>query len=124
MDTVDRNLWIFYGLGLVSIMLLLGATMLWWQTRAWQRGPLRWSSPIDRPVVAGLHSAGSAKRPWWFAPSERIEAWLRPWPGMARYERLLRQTGWPYLRKISARRLRLTPGHTCRGGLFAGKFSR
>lgn len=95
MDTVDRNLWIFYGLGLVSIMLLLGAAMLWWQTRAWQRGPLRWSSPIDRPVVAGLHSAGSAKRPWWFAPSERIEAWLRPWPGMARYERLLRQTGWP-----------------------------
>jgi tight adherence protein B len=87
--TFDWRLGGFFLLGLLSLLLLMGSALLWWQARA------RHSPRLDpgRPVAVARVDVRQARH--WLSASPRLDHWLARWPGIRTYEHWLRQTGWP-----------------------------
>lgn len=88
MATMDPRLWGFFVLGLLSLLLLMGALALWWTARA--RHPQRLG-----PIALATPRSGLKDPRHWLSTSPRLDGWLAHVPGIARYDRWLRQTGWP-----------------------------
>lgn len=91
--TMEVRYWSFFALGLLSLMLFMGALVLWWQARTLQRSQQRLPGWAARSSAATSASARRASR--WIGTSPRLQQWLNRLPGMARYDRFLQQTGWP-----------------------------
>ena len=94
MGTLDIRYWSFFALGLLSLMLLMGALSLWWQARTSQRSHQRLPGWRQRPVVTTTGSRARASLRW-LSASPRLEQLLERLPGIKRYDRFLQQTGWP-----------------------------
>ncbi|MEN9889199.1 MAG: hypothetical protein RL559_1236 [Pseudomonadota bacterium] len=88
MPAMDYRLWGFFVLGLLSLLLLMGALALWWRTR------VRHSPRLGNAGAASPRSGLKANRHW-LSASPRLDRWLAQVPGIAHYDRWLRQTGWP-----------------------------
>ena len=88
----DLRYWGFFVLGLLSLLLLMGAVLLWWQNRHMARSSERLpgASPAPR---SGTGRQDRALR--WLSVSPRVAQLLARLPGIGRYDRLLQQTGWP-----------------------------
>lgn len=99
MTTPDVRYWLFFALGLLSLMLLMGGLALWWQGRATVRSAQRLpergigSGQIGAAVGAPIKAPRRSTR--WLSASPRLEQLLARLPGIAAYDRLLQQTGWP-----------------------------
>ncbi len=94
MGTLDIRYWSFFALGLLSLMLLMGALSLWWQARTSQRSQQRLPGWRQRTVATTTASRARASLRW-LSASPRLEQLLERLPGIERYDRFLQQTGWP-----------------------------
>ena len=92
MTAMDVRYWSFFGLGLLSLMLLMGALAVWWQARVLQRSQHRLPGWRPRPNASG-NAATRGNR--WLSASPRLAQLLARLPGIERYDRFLQQTGWP-----------------------------
>ena len=92
MTAMDVRYWSFFGLGLLSLMLLMGALAVWWQARVLQRSQHRLPGWRPRPSASG-NAATRGNR--WLSASPRLAQLLARLPGIERYDRFLQQTGWP-----------------------------
>lgn len=93
MATMDIRFWGFFTLGLLSLMLVMGALALWWQTRTLERSEQRLPRWQARPSGSSTSQAQRSKR--WLSASPRLEQLLDRVPGISHYELFLQQTGWP-----------------------------
>ncbi len=102
MANFDVRFWGFFTLGLLSLMLVMGALALWWQTRerarSAQRLP-RWQAHPSIHSTSTATASARAKRGQggqrWLSASPALEQLLERVPGIAGYDRFLQQTGWP-----------------------------
>ena len=95
MTAMDIRYWGFFFLGLLSLLLMMGAMALWWQARERERSQQRLPGLEGQRRLATT-SATPARRPArWLSASPRLEQLLASFPGMGTYDRMLQQTGWP-----------------------------
>lgn len=88
----DLRYWGFFVLGLLSLLLLMGALLQWWRQRTLARS----SERLPGTAPAPRQSMSRPERPIrWLGVSPAVTQWLARLPGIERYERLLQQTGWP-----------------------------
>ena len=88
----DLRYWGFFVLGLLSLLLLMGALLQWRRQRTLARSSERLpgTAPAPRP------GAGRPDRLIrWLGVSPAMAQRLARLPGIEGYERLLQQTGWP-----------------------------
>lgn len=88
----DLRYWGFFSLGLLSLLLFMGALAQWWLGRTMARGGerLTGAAPSSRP---GQGLTDRLIR--WLHVSPEVGQVLARLPGIERYDRLLQQTGWP-----------------------------
>jgi len=88
----DLRYWGFFVLGLLSLLLLMGALLQWRHQRNLARSSERLpgTAPVPRP---GVGRPDRLIR--WLGVSPAMAQRLARLPGIERYERLLQQTGWP-----------------------------
>lgn len=88
----DLRYWGFFGLGLLSLLMLMGAVLQWWRNRTMARSSERLPGAVPSPRSgAGRHNRALR----WLGVSPRVAQLLARLPGIERYDRLLQQTGWP-----------------------------
>ncbi len=93
MNMMDVRFWGFFTLGLLALMLVMGALAQWWQARQQQRSAQRlprWQAGHDTRRSQRLQVDTR-----WLSASPWLARWLARLPGIASYDRFLRQTGWP-----------------------------
>lgn len=89
----DFRYWGFFVLGLLSLLLLMGAAAMVWHNRTHARTDQRLPS---RPGAATLaRAARSGAGGHWFTAPAHLAKRLAGLPGFERYDRLVQQTGWP-----------------------------
>ena len=84
----DMRYWTFFGLGLSSMLLLMGGLNLWWSRRRRERSHAR---------LPGMRLATSSRpepQGRWLAASGRVQQLIERLPGIGSYDLLLQQTGW------------------------------
>ena len=88
----DLRYWVFFVLGLLSLLLLMGALLQWWRQRTLARSSERLpgAAPVPRQ---GMGRPDRLIR--WLGVSPAMAQRLARLPGIERYEHLLQQTGWP-----------------------------
>lgn len=91
MNAVDGRFWGFLVLCLLSLMLLAGAVLLWWQTLSRERSAQRLAG-WQADTTTGSPRLQMDRR--WLSTSPRLAQWLAHLPGIDRYDRFLQQTGW------------------------------
>ncbi len=95
MTAMDVRFWSFFMLGLLSLLLLMGGVILWWQARGLARSQQRlpelggWTRSPSSPIT------GTRRTGRWLSASPWLEKLLALLPGITAYDRLLQQTGWP-----------------------------
>ena len=98
-DRLDFRYWGFFVLGLLSLLLLLGALQQWWaqrlQTRSRQRLPALSAQPGPMVPASGQRLPGLPLPSGASPAGTRLLKWLAGLPGAESYSRLLQQTGWP-----------------------------
>jgi tight adherence protein B len=88
----DLRYWGFFSLGLLSLLLLMGALVQWWRNRTMARGGERLTGTAPSPRLGrGL----TDRLIRWLHVSPEVGQMLARLPGVERYDRLLQQTGWP-----------------------------
>ena len=95
MSAMDVRYWVFFMLGLLSLMLLMGGMALWWQGRRLQRSQQRLPGVKGRAQPPKTGATAPRRSARWLSASPRLAQWLARLPGIASYDRMLLQTAWP-----------------------------
>ena len=95
MTAMDVRYWGFFMLGLLSLMLLMGGAALWWQSHRLQRSQQRLPGVKSRAQPSKSGATAPQRSARWLSASPRLAQWLARLPGIAGYDRMLQQTGWP-----------------------------
>ena len=92
MPALDFRYWTFFTLGLLSLLLFMAGAMQWWRNRRQARHPHRLTDSSVAQTNPSIHPVQEGR---WLSASPKLARWLSRWPGMAHYDLLLQQTGWP-----------------------------